>query len=54
MEMQQRLERKRIKVLSLFFIDRVANYTAPDGLIRRIFDEEFESIKPQVPLLQPR
>jgi type III restriction enzyme len=31
-----------IKVLSLFFIDRVANYTAADGLIRRLFDEEFE------------
>lgn len=34
-----------IKVLSLFFIDRVASYTAPDALIRRIFDEEFERIK---------
>ncbi len=29
-------------MLSLFFIDRVANYTAKDGIIRRIFDEEFE------------
>jgi type III restriction enzyme len=44
MEMQQRLQRKKIKVLSLFFIDRVANYTAPDGLIRHIFDEEFKKI----------
>ena len=32
-----------VKVLSLFFIDRVANYTARDGLIRRIFDEEFDA-----------
>jgi type III restriction enzyme len=45
MDVQQRLERKQVKVLSLFFIDRVANYTARDGLIRRIFDEEFERIK---------
>ena len=34
---------------SLFFIDRVANYTASDGLIRRIFDEEFERLKGRFP-----
>jgi type III restriction enzyme len=45
MEMQQKLAGRGIKVLSLFFIDRVANYTAPDGLIRRIFDEEFDRLK---------
>jgi type III restriction enzyme len=49
MEMQGRLQRKGLKVLSLFFIDRVANYTAPDGLIRLIFDEEFERLKRQYP-----
>lgn len=47
MESQTRLQHKSIKVLSLFFIDRVANYTAEDGLIRRIFDEEFENLKAQ-------
>ena len=46
MQMQQRLEGKGLKVLSLFFIDRVANYTDPqNGVIRRIFDEEFEKLK---------
>ena len=45
MEIQQKLKRKNIKVLSLFFIDRVANYTAKDALIRRIFDEEYELLK---------
>jgi type III restriction enzyme len=30
-----------IKPLSLFFIDRVANYVAQDGLIRRLFVEEY-------------
>lgn len=49
MEMQQKLERKQVKVLSLFFIDRVANYTAADGIIRRIFDEEFEGMKKYYP-----
>ena len=43
--MQQKLAGRGIKVLSLFFIDRVANYTAPDGLIRCIFDEEFDRLK---------
>ena len=49
MLMQDRLQRKGVKVLSLFFIDRVANYTAADGVIRRIFDEEFEKRKAQHP-----
>ena len=42
---QAELREKGIKVLSLFFIDRVANYTAPDGLIRQLFDELFEKLK---------
>lgn len=54
MEMQARLAGKGLKVLSLFFIDRVANYTAPDGLIRRIFDEEFERLKGRFPFYAGR
>lgn len=46
METQAALHSRGIKVLSLFFIDRVANYTATDGLIRRLFDEEFARIAP--------
>lgn len=34
-----------IKVLSLFFIDKVANYIEDDGLIRRLFVEEFDELK---------
>ena len=34
-----------IKVLSLFFIDRVNNYRDPDGWIRRYFEEKFDEIK---------
>lgn len=36
---------KEIKVLSLFFIDRVDNYVLPEGIIRKIFTEEFDSLK---------
>lgn len=32
-------------MLSLFFIDRVDNYTAEDGIIRRLFNENFEQLK---------
>lgn len=34
-----------VKVLSLFFIDRVANYVPDDGIIKRIFDETFDKLK---------
>lgn len=33
-----------IKPLALFFIDRVANYTEADGLIRQIFVQEYTSL----------
>lgn len=33
-----------IKPLALFFIDRVANYVAPDGLIRRLFVEQYTEL----------
>lgn len=35
----------KAKVLSLFFVDRVASYNGSDPIIKRIFDEEFESMK---------
>ena len=49
MERQEQLREQEIKVLSLFFIDRVANYVAPDGIIKHIFDEEFERLKGKYP-----
>lgn len=45
---QKRLRVMGVKDLSLFFIDRVSNYTGDDnkpGLIRKIFNEEFNHIK---------
>jgi type III restriction enzyme len=42
---QKALRKQGIKVLSLFFIDRVANYVSGDGIIRKMFDEAFERLK---------
>jgi type III restriction enzyme len=36
-------------VLSLFFIDRVANYAAADGIIRRLFYKAFDELKAKYP-----
>lgn len=46
-ERKKRLLPMGIKPLSLFFIDRVAHYTEQDGLIRRLFVEEYETIYPR-------
>jgi len=45
---QERLRDSGIKVLSLFFIDRVANYVG-GGVIRRLFDKAFDDLKVQYP-----
>ncbi len=54
MERQAALLARGVKVLSLFFIDRVVNYTSDNGIIRRIFDEEFDSLKRQYPFFRDR
>ena len=48
-------EGKRLKVLSLFFIDRVANYAPADGKIRRWFEEYYQELAktPGVPAIKP-
>lgn len=52
MQVQQRLVARKVKVLSLFFVDRVANYTAKDGIIRKIFDEEFMRVRREFPFFE--
>lgn len=45
---QERLEKENIKVLSLFFIDKVANYIGDaenEGVIKKIFNEEFRLLR---------
>ncbi|MFH0810410.1 MAG: DEAD/DEAH box helicase family protein [Pseudomonadota bacterium] len=42
---QARLKDAGIKVLSLFFIDKVDNYAAEDGVIRRLFVRAFDQAK---------
>lgn len=44
-EWQKTLFDKGIKVLSLFFIDRVASYVEEDGVVKKLFDAAFEKIK---------
>lgn len=46
---QVRLKDAGIKVLSLFFIDRVDNYVRDDGIIRRLFAGEFDRLKARFP-----
>ena len=45
MRKAHRLRAKGIKVLSLFFIDEVANYTDREGYIRRAFESEFQRLQ---------
>jgi len=49
MQRQAELLDHGIKVLSLFFIDRVANYVDDDGIIKRLFDQAFEKYKDNFP-----
>jgi len=49
---QKRLKAQGIKVISLFFIDRVSNYqtqSGEDGKIRRLFNQAFEELKVNYP-----
>jgi type III restriction enzyme len=42
---QRRLKQAGIKVLSLFFIDRVGNYAPQDGIIRQLFNRSFRALQ---------
>ena len=44
---QARLKEHNIKVLSLFFIDKVDNYVGTDPIIRNLFDKCFNELKQQ-------
>jgi type III restriction enzyme len=46
---QARFRGDGIKVLWLFFIDRVDNYVANDGIIRTLFDRIFDEVKSGYP-----
>ncbi len=41
LDKKKQLNPKGIKVLSLFFLNRVDDYLLEDGIVRRIFEEEF-------------
>jgi type III restriction enzyme len=46
---QARYRERGIKVLSLFFIDKVENFVNDDGSIRKIFVKSFDEIKQRFP-----
>jgi type III restriction enzyme len=46
---QHRLKEQGIKVLSLFFIDRVDNYATADGVIHRLFNQCFNELQEKYP-----
>ena len=46
---QRELRRHGVKVLSLFFIDRVANYAGDTPRIKNLFDEAFNALKKKEP-----
>lgn len=48
-ERQEALRPQGIKVLSLFFIDRVNNYVGEPGILRQLFDECFDRLKKGYP-----
>lgn len=51
---QEQLRDAGVKVLSLFFIDKVENYAAADGLIRTLFAEAFNDLKKKYPAWSKR
>ena len=51
---QERLRASGLKVLTLFFIDRVDNYAAEDGIIRLLFNQAFNDVKGQFPAWKDR
>ncbi|MEM5777814.1 MAG: DEAD/DEAH box helicase family protein [Candidatus Aenigmatarchaeota archaeon] len=44
LEKKKKLNPKGIKVLSLFFLNRVDDYLSEDGIVRRMFEEEFNKL----------
>ena len=46
---QARLRERAIKVLSLFFIDKVDNFVADDGIIRKLYIKCFNELKAKYP-----
>lgn len=49
LETQERLRERGIKVLSLFFVDRVASYTDDSGIVRKLFDAAFKRLRRDYP-----
>jgi len=51
---QRRLLDDGIKVIGLFFIDRVDNYRGDSPVVRRLFDEAFRQVRDSLPMWRGR
>ena len=51
LQRQRQLATRGIKVLSLFFVDKVASYVGPEPVVRRLFDQHFEALAVGHPVL---
>jgi type III restriction enzyme len=51
---QARLDPFGLKVLSLFFVDKVESYAASDGVVRTLFAEAFDDLKKKYPAWEKR
>ena len=52
LDKKRKLNSKGIKVLSLFFLNRVDDYLLKDGIVRQMFEEEFNKLIGYSPLLE--
>lgn len=52
LDRQKKLRQEGIKVLSLFFIDRVKNYHPSGSVLRMMFEEAFEALKHRDPAME--
>ncbi|MDR6405888.1 MULTISPECIES: DEAD/DEAH box helicase family protein [Chryseobacterium] len=56
-EHQRKMMKYGVKVLSLFFVDKVANYIGDgtsEGIIKKIFNEEFKILRDQLDLFKDK
>lgn len=52
LDKKRQLNPKGLKVLSLFFLNRVDDYLLEDGIVRRVFEKEFNKLIGNSPLLE--
>jgi len=54
LQRHEAFRQRRIKVLSLVFLERVADYAHDDGIVRRLFAQHFDNLKDAYPDFRDR